>query len=146
MYGHAFSNLQITRSDIRPSSSSSRLQAIPLFRAYRLGTSILGMIWTAMGHYHYDFELVLWLGLEPRSPMCKASMLTNYAPQVTHKVACQPGDCVWSLYCSSGVCVGMYGLAYSLYHPEGTFKMWYINIAYLSDPENNVTKQIATEI
>ena len=37
---------------------SSRLQAIPLFKAYRLRTSILGMIQTAMGH-HYNFEFVL---------------------------------------------------------------------------------------
>ena len=34
-----------------------------------------------------------------------------------HKVGCQPGDCVWSFYSSSEVCVGMYGLTYSLYHP-----------------------------
>ena len=33
---------------------SSRLQAIPLFRAYWLGTFILGMIQIAVGHY-YDF-------------------------------------------------------------------------------------------
>ena len=58
------------------SSLSSRLQAIPLFKAYRLGTSILGMIRTAMGH-HYKFEFVLWPELEPRSPVCKASMLTT---------------------------------------------------------------------
>ena len=31
----------------------------------------------------------------------------------------QPGDCMWSLYSSSGVCVGMYGLTYSLYHSKG---------------------------
>ena len=30
--------------------------------------------------------------------------------QATHKVSCQPGDCKWPLLCSSGVCVGMYGL------------------------------------
>ena len=58
------------------SSSSSRLQAIPLFEAYGLRTSILGMIRTTVGH-HYKFEFVLGPGLEPRSPTCKASMLTT---------------------------------------------------------------------
>ena len=39
--------------------------------------------------------------------------------QATHKVGCQPGDfCIWSLQSSSGVCVGIYGLTYSLYHPR----------------------------
>ena len=41
---------KINRDFIGMSSSSSRLQAIPLFEAYRLGTSILGMIQTAVGH------------------------------------------------------------------------------------------------
>ena len=58
------------------SSSSSRLQTIPLFEAYRLGTAILGMIWTVVGH-HYDFEFMLWPGLEAHLPPCKASMLTT---------------------------------------------------------------------
>ena len=40
--------------------------------------------------------------------------------QATHKVGCQPGDfCIWSLQSSSRVCVGIYGLTYSLYHPRG---------------------------
>ena len=39
----------------------------------------------------------------------------------TCKVGCQPGDCIWPLS-SSGVCVGIYGLTYSLYHPQGSFK------------------------
>ena len=39
--------------------------------------------------------------------------------QATNKVGCQPGDCIWPLQSSSGVCVGMYGLIYSLYHPQG---------------------------
>ena len=30
--------------------------------------------------------------------------------QATHKVGCQPGDCIWLFKFSSGVCVGMYGL------------------------------------
>ena len=34
--------------------------------------------------------------------------------QATHKVSCQPGDCIWSLYSSSGVCVDTYGLTYPL--------------------------------
>ena len=51
-------------------SSSSRLQAIPLFKAYWLRTSIWGMIWTAILN-------VLWLWLETRSPACKASMLAT---------------------------------------------------------------------
>ena len=37
--------------------------------------------------------------------------------QATHKVGYQPGDCIWSLQSSSGVCVSTYG--YSLYHPGG---------------------------
>ena len=36
------------------------------------------------------------------------------------KVGCQPGDCIWSLQFSSGVCVGIYGITYSLYHPQGS--------------------------
>ena len=39
--------------------------------------------------------------------------------QVTSKMGCQPGGCGWLLLSSSGVCVGMYGLPYSLYHPRG---------------------------
>ena len=38
--------------------------------------------------------------------------------QTTFKVGCRPGDCIKSLWFSSGVYVGMYGLTYSLYHPE----------------------------
>ena len=50
----------------------------------------------------------------------KFSTLANHETkhQATHKVGCQPGDCTWSLQSSSGVCVGMYGLTYSLYHPR----------------------------
>ena len=29
--------------------------------------------------------------------------------QATHKVGCQPGDCIWLLQSSSWVCMGMYG-------------------------------------
>ena len=36
--------------------------------------------------------------------------------QAANKVGCQPGEFVWS---SAGVCVGVYGLTYSLYHPNG---------------------------
>ena len=39
--------------------------------------------------------------------------------QATHKVGCPPVDCIWSVQSSTGVCVGMYGLTYSLYHPQG---------------------------
>ena len=39
-------------------TQASRLQAIALFEAYRFGTSILGMIQTAVGH-HNKFEFVL---------------------------------------------------------------------------------------
>ena len=42
--------------------------------------------------------------------------------QTTHKVGCPPGDCIWSLQSSSGVCVGMHGLMYSLYHPRICFQ------------------------
>ena len=37
--------------------------------------------------------------------------------QATHKVGCQPGECIWSLSSSLEVCVAMYALTYSLYHP-----------------------------
>ena len=40
-----------------------------------------------------------------------------------HKVGSQTGDCTWSLYSSSGVCVCMYGLTYSLYRPWGCLTM-----------------------
>ena len=30
--------------------------------------------------------------------------------QATHKVGCQPGDCIWSLQSSLEVCVRMYEL------------------------------------
>ena len=39
--------------------------------------------------------------------------------QVKHKVGCQPGDYIWTLYSSSGACVGMFWLTCSLYHPRG---------------------------
>ena len=32
-------------------------------------------------------------------------------------MGCQSGDCRWQIDFSSGVCVGMYGLTDSLYHP-----------------------------
>ena len=35
-------------------------------------------------------------------------------------MGCQPCDCIWSLQFSSGVCVGIYWITYSLYHPGGT--------------------------
>ena len=40
------------------------------------------------------------------------SKLTNHQIRhhATHKVDCQPSDCIWSLYSSSGVCVVTYGL------------------------------------
>ena len=38
--------------------------------------------------------------------------------QVTHTVGGQPGDCIWSLQSSSGICVGLYGLIYSFYQPR----------------------------
>ena len=44
--------------------------------------------------------------------------------QATLEVGCQPGDCIWSLQFSSGVCMGMYGLTYPLYHPPGVLKEW----------------------
>ena len=36
--------------------------------------------------------------------------------QATYKVGCQPGDCIWSFQFSSGVCAGIYGIIYPLYH------------------------------
>ena len=39
--------------------------------------------------------------------------------KATHRVGCQPGDSIWLLQSSSWVCVGIYGLTYSLYHPRG---------------------------
>ena len=49
------------------------------------------------------------------------SKLVNHQTrhQATHKMGCQPGDCIWSLQSSSGVCMGMYELKYSHYHPWG---------------------------
>ena len=44
--------------------------------------------------------------------------ITRSDIQTTHKVGCQPSACIWSLYLPQGF-VGMYGLTYSLYHPEG---------------------------
>ena len=79
---------------------SSRLQVIPLFQAYRLGTSILGMIRTAVGH-HYKFEFVLWPGLEPRSPVCKASMLTT-TPTVPTMLQGDPLNLVCMVQTSQG--------------------------------------------
>ena len=55
---------------------------------------------------------------------CTFSKLANQQirHQATQKVGRQPGDCIWSLYSSSGVCVGMYGLiTYLLYHPGGEY-------------------------
>ena len=65
---------------------SLRLRAIPLFMACWFDASILGMIGTAMGH-HYNFELVLWPGLELHSPECKAIMLTT-TPTVPKSYKC----------------------------------------------------------
>ena len=62
-------------------------------------------------------------GLSKETKDHNFSRLANHPTrhQATHKVGCQPGDCIWSLQSSSGVCVGMYGLTYgltySLYHP-----------------------------
>ena len=39
--------------------------------------------------------------------------------QATHKVGYLPGDCIRSFWPSSVVCVGVYGLTYSLYRPKG---------------------------
>ena len=48
------------------------------------------------------------------------SKLANH--QIRHqakgKMDCQTGDCWWSLWSSSVVCVAMYWLIYSLYHPQ----------------------------
>ena len=44
--------------------------------------------------------------------------------QATHRVDCQPGDSYGHTKSSSGVCVGMYVLTYSLYRPEGGLKFW----------------------
>ena len=49
--------------------------------------------------------------------------------QATHKVGCQLGDCIWSLY--SGDCVGMYEFTYSFYHPQGhRWHIWW-NICHI---------------
>ena len=47
-------------------------------------------------------------------------MLANHQikHQATSKMVCHPSDCWWPLESSSGVCVGMYRLTYSL-HPQG---------------------------
>ena len=40
----------------------------------------------------------------------------------------QPGNCIWQIKYSSRVCVGMYELTYSIYHPRGCSLMILINI------------------
>ena len=49
---------------------------------------------------------------------CKSA---DHADIRTHIcVGCQPGDFAYDHFqTSSGLCVGIYGLTYSLYHPEG---------------------------
>ena len=46
--------------------------------------------------------------------------------QATHKVSCQPGDCIWSFQYSFGVWVNIhvYGLTYSLMTLEGNMRRW----------------------
>ena len=36
----------------------------------------------------------------------------------------QPSDCIWSLWFSSGVCVGMYELTFTLWPPRGKIVPW----------------------
>ena len=57
-------------------------------------------------------------------------LLTNHQirHQAAHKVDCQPGDCIWSLQSSSWICVGIYGLTYSLYHPRGEGELGTIGV------------------
>ena len=48
--------------------------------------------------------------------------------KATYELACQSGDCEWPLQSSCDVCVDMYGLTYSIYHPrrcwfQGIFSM-----------------------
>ena len=46
----------------------------------------------------------------------------------TSKMGCQPDDCILPFKSSSGICVGMYGLAYSLNHPRALHTMNSVNI------------------
>ena len=64
-----------------------------------------------------------------------SSKLANHQirHQATHKVGCRPGDCIWSLQSSSGVCTGMKELTYSLYHPRGEQVIQIINDTDVND-------------
>ena len=66
------------------------------------------------------------------------SKFTNHQirHEATHKVGCQPGDCIWSLESSSGVCVGKYGLTHSLYHPQRRGKDDGLKIRLGSNPSD----------
>ena len=44
--------------------------------------------------------------------------------------------CIWSLQSSSRVCVGIYGLTYSLYHPRGS-ELW---VRSTSAPKSNLNQ------
>ena len=61
--------------------------------------------------------------------------------QAKHKVGCQPGDYIWSLKSSSGVCVDIYELPCSFYHrfiiPEG----WIYLRKYVHHKEKNAQSQ-----
>ena len=96
---------------------------------------------TKIVHCQYTSEGILWYQIKVSVLCCLMtpglskdiqchvwpyfSKLANHQikHQVTQKVGCQPGDCIWSLYSSSGVCVGMYGLTHSLYHLQGVYSL-----------------------
>ena len=62
--------------------------------------------------------------------------------QDTHKVGSQPGDSARSLQSSSGVCVGMYGLTYSLYRPTGNMKGGDISTLYVLNINMKMTSTV----
>ena len=94
--------------------------------------SIVGTI-TAWNLFRVGFVLLMTLSVRTFGVMYDQtfSSLANYQirHQATHKVGCEPGECIWSLLSSSGVCVGIYGLTYSI-APEGG-----IYLGFLASPD-----------
>ena len=107
-YGHSvscmtiffFINLQISRSDIRPHIKwAARLVILHMV------TSVFLKGLLCVGVY----------GL-PYSFLCLQNYRIRHQPM--HNIGCQPSDCRWQIVICR-VCLGMYGLTYSLYYPEG---------------------------
>ena len=100
MYDHNFPNLQITRSDIMPCIK----WVVSLVIAYSQLKLPQGFVRVFIC-YNTHF-------ITPKD------IFIHYAIYI-YQIGCQPGDCIWSLKSSSGVCECMYLLRYSLYHSRG---------------------------